>query len=377
MAPTNVLPKASSGTKVTVTWSAPNNPGGLPIAHYIIFRGSSTSSLAQVALTNLTTYTDISVTPGTTYVYAIESADNGLPPAQSGYSAPASVTTYSLPQPPANLVATPSSCTKMGLTWSPSVTGGLPIANYRVYRGTSPSNLVQIIITTKTSYTDINLTAQTNYYYAVQAGDTGTPPDLSALSGTVSATTYGYPSAPTNVLAVPVSSSKITITWSAAVSGGLPISNYHVYGGTSPTGLTQLAVTPNLTYSNVLLKPATTYYYSVQASDTAADNSPMSGTVSATTFPLPTTPSNVTCTAPKSTQIALAWSASTGNLPISYYYVLRGASPSSLSQIGTTTKVTYNDNTVTSGVTYYYSIQSGDTANDRSLPSSPVACSTQ
>ena len=236
---------------------------------------------------------------------------------------------------------------------------------------------MQIIITTKTSYTDVNLTPQTKYYYAVQAGDTGTPPDLSALSQTVSATTYGYPTAPVIVSATPVSSSKITITWSAAGSGGLPISNYHVYGGTTPTSLTQLAVTTNLTYSNASLKPNTTYYYAVQASDSGMDNSPMSGTVPATTFPLPTTPSNVTCSATKSTQIALAWQPSTANLPISYYYILRGTSSNSLSQIGTTPKLTYNDNTVTPGVTYFYSIQSGDTANDRSLTSAPVSCNTQ
>jgi len=372
--PTNVLATAVSTSKINVTWSP--TTGGLPIAHYLVFKGTNPSSLVQVATINKTTYSDMSVTPATTYYYAIEAGDTGTPPAQSGMSSLVSATTFSGPSIPANLGATLNSCTRITLTWSPSTSGGLPIANYRVYRGTTVANMVQLAITTTASYVDTKVLPQTTYYYAVAAADTGTPPAISPLSPPIQLTTYAYPSVPANLTATPTSSSKISVTWSASVSGGLPIANYRVYKGTLPGSLTQIAITTATSYTNTSLTPGTTYYYAVQAADTGNDLSPLSGTVPATTMPLPTTPSNVTAQANSSTQIGLSWSASTGSLPISRYSVFRGTSPTSLAQIGNATKTTYTDNFLTPGTTYYYGIQAVDTALDLSAISPPVAATT-
>jgi hypothetical protein len=57
--------------------------------------------------------------------------------------------------------------------------------------------------------------------------------------------------------------------------------------------------------------------------------------------------------------------------------VFRGTSPSSLSQIATTSSTTYSDRSASSGTTYYYGIQAGDTAGDRSPISPAVAGATQ
>jgi fibronectin type 3 domain-containing protein len=375
VAPPSVLATADSGSKVVVTWSP--STGGLPIAHYMVYRGTSSSSLSKIATLSGTTFTDMTVTAGTTYYYAIQAGDSGSPPAQSGLSSPVSVTTYSPPSVPANLAGAASSCKNVTVSWSAAVSGGLPIANYHVYKGSSAANLTQVAVTTKTSYTDTTDAAQTTYYYAVQATDTGTPADVSAISSPVAVTTYGYPSVPGNLTATPVSSSKITVSWSAATSGGLAISSYHVYGGTSPSSLTQLAVTKSTTYTNTSLTPGTTYYYAVQAFDTANDSSAISTVVSATTLALPTTPANVAAQGVSSSKIAVNWSPSSGALPIQYYYVFRGTSPSSLSQIGTTSSTTYSDRSASSGTTYYYGIQAGDTAGDRSPISPAVAGATQ
>jgi fibronectin type 3 domain-containing protein len=374
-APSNVLPKATSTTKASVTWTAPT--GGLAIAHYMVYRGTSSSSLSQVATVNNTSYTDTTLSASTTYYYAIQAADSGQPPAQSGLSAPVSVTTYAPPSVPANLAATPLSSTKVSVTWSPAVSGGLPIGNYHVYKGTSPSTLTQLALTPNTTYTDITDTTQTAYYYAIQSSDTAAPADLSAISPAVPVTTYAPPSVPANLTATPESSSKITLTWSASISGGGPIGNYHVYGGTSSTNLSQIAVTPNLTYNNISLAPGQTYYYAVQATDTANDGSALSGTVSATTFPLPTTPANVVAQGTSSSEIVVSWSASTGVLPIAHYFVFRGTSPAPLSKVATTNGPSYNDRSVSPGTTYYYGIQAADTANDDSAMSAPVAGTTQ
>jgi fibronectin type 3 domain-containing protein len=174
----------------------------------------------------------------------------------------------------------------MALNWSASLSGGLPIANYRVDRGTSPAPLSQIAITPNTYYTDSTASPNTTYYYAVQAADTAVPPDLSGTSPPIPATTYGNPSAPANLTATTLSSSKIALTWSVSTSDGLPIASYHIYGGTSPSTLSQIAMTASTSYNNVSLAAGTTYYYAVLAVDTAGDDSTLSNTVSATTLQL-------------------------------------------------------------------------------------------
>lgn len=376
VAPSGVLATPDSTTKITVTWSP--STGGLPIAHYMVYRGSTASSLSLVATVNNTSYSDSSVLPATTYYYAVQAADNGKPPSQSGLSAPVSGTTFGPPTVPANVEATPDSCTKVVLTWSPSTaSGGLKIANYRVYKGSSSSNMAQLAITPNTTYTDMGDACQTTYYYAVQSADTGKPADLSGISAPVEVTTFGPPSVPANLTAIPVSASKITLSWSASVSGGLALGNYHVYGGTSPSTLTQIALTPNTTYSNISLVPGTTYYYAVQAADTANDDSALSPTVSATTMQLPTTPSNVAAQGVSSSEISVSWSPSSGQLQIAHYYVFRGLSANSLSQVATTVNPSYNDRTVSAGTTYYYGIQAADTGGDLSPISAAVPGTSQ
>ena len=375
VAPTGVSLSVPSVTKVTVTWSA--STGGLPIAHYMVYRGTSPSSLSQIGVASGTSYNDLTVTPATKYYYGVQAADSGTPPAQSGISNPVPVTTLSPPSAPSNLAAKPVSCTKITLTWSPAASGGLPIANYRIYKGSSLASLAQLTITTMTSYTDANVLPQTMYYYAVQSADAGSPPSLSPVSPPVSVTTYGCPGAPGNFTATAVSSSKISLTWSPSASGGLPIASYHVYSGTSPGKLTQIAVTTATSYNNASLSPATTYYYAVQAADTAGDLSPLAGPVAATTFPLPAPPGNVSAQAKSSSQICLTWSPSSGALPIAHYFVLRGSTPTNMSQVAITTGTTYTDRSLSAGTTYYYGVQAADTAGDRSAISSPAAATTQ
>jgi fibronectin type 3 domain-containing protein len=375
--PASVSATADSTTKVTVTWSP--STGGLPVAHYIVYRGTSPSSLIQIAMPPNPTYSDMSVVASTTYYYAIAAADSGNPPAQSGLSQPVSVTTPAGPSVPAGLTATPISCTKVTLAWSAATTGGgLPIGNYHLYKGTTASNLAQVAVTPNTTYTDTTDTAQTTYYYAVQSSDTGKPPDLSAISPPVAVTTFAYPSVPANLTAIPESSGKITLSWSASISGGLQIGNYHVYGGPSPNNLSQLAVTPNTTYNNVSLTAGQTYYYAVQATDTANDDSALSNTVQATTLQPPTTPSNVAAQGVSSSEITISWSPSSasGALSIARYYIFRGTSPTGLSQVGTTTSLTYNDRSLSPGTTYYYGVQAADTAGDQSAVSAPAAPGT-
>ena len=371
-APANVSVLPVSATKMGLTWSA-SASGGLPIQNYDVYRGTTTSNLSQVAIVLQTSYTDQSLNPATKYYYAVEAADSGGDISNMSTIVPA--TTFAPPSAPAGLVATPVSTSIVGLTWSASASGGLPIQNYHVYRGTTSSSLSQVAIVLQTSYTDQSLNPAMKYYYAVEAADTAG--DLSQMSTTVAVTTPTAPSAPTGLVATPLSTTKVGLTWSVAGSGGLPIRDYLVFRGVARSSLTQVATVLQPAYTDVSVSPATTYYYAVQAADTGGDLSPMSATVSATTLALPSAPTKLVATAPSKSQVSLTWTAAKSGMPLASYSIYRGSSPSGLAVLQkiSATKTAFTDNTVAAGTTYYYAVQAEDTGGNLS-PLSAVAAVT-
>jgi fibronectin type 3 domain-containing protein len=71
---------------------------------------------------------------------------------------------------------------------------------------------------------------------------------------------------------------------------------------------------------------------------------------------------------------ALSWSASTDNVAVSGYAVLRSSTGAAGSYVQTATSRTtaYTDGTLTSGRTYYYEVAAYDVAGNRSAPSKVV-----
>jgi fibronectin type 3 domain-containing protein len=275
-APAGFSAAAVSSTKIGLKWSTAGS-GGLPVSYYHVFRGSSASNPSQVAIVGQTSYTDASVNPAAIYYYAVQTADTGAD--LSPMSAIVSAKTQA-PAAPTNLVATPASTSKIGLTWSAPANGGLPIQNYRVFRGATSSNLSQVATVAQPAYTDASGSPATRYYYGVEAADTSG--NVSSMSAIVPVTTPRPPAAPANLLATPTSTSRIGLTWSAAAGGGLPVQNYHVYRGTTASNLSQLAIVSQTSYTDSTVTAAAKYYYAVAAADTAADLSPMSAIVTAT-----------------------------------------------------------------------------------------------
>jgi fibronectin type 3 domain-containing protein len=278
-APASLSAIASAATKIVVTWSAVAG-AGLPILNYHVYRGTTSSNLSQVAIDPQTGYTDTTVTAGTTYYYAVMAVDTGAD--QSALSATVSAATPMPPTAPTGLAATPISESKLSLTWSASSSGGAPIQNYRVYRGITSSNLSQVATVALTAYNDNSGSPATTYFYAVQAIDSGG--DVSPMSATVSATTLGPPSAPTDLVATAPSKAQVSLTWAAGPSG-MPLLTYNVFRGISPSSLGSLRVIAATQTSTIdgTVAPATTYYYAIQAKDMGGNISPMSAVVSVTT----------------------------------------------------------------------------------------------
>lgn len=373
--PTGLAALATSATALNLSWNTAVS-GGLPIGYYLVFRGSSPANLALVATISTTTYTNRSLTPGGVYYFAVESQDSGRD--DSALSPPIIVTMPTLPLAPTGLAASPISDSKESLTWNASVTGGFPIMLYKIFRGTSPSSLSQIATVTLPAYIDQTVKAGTTYYYAVQAEDNGT--DLSPQSAVFTVLVPSPPAAPANVVGAPSSAAMMTLTWSPAVSGGLPVLYYQVYRGTSPSQLANLGTVTQTFWTDQSLKPGATYYYAVTAEDSGMDYSPKSAIATVVMYNDPSPPtglaftmtSNIPPGAPEATyMVTLTWNPATGGgLPINFYELFRGTSPTSLTQIATLYQDPYIETDIVGATTYYYSLVAVDTAGDSSTQSS-------
>jgi fibronectin type 3 domain-containing protein len=274
-APGSIVAAAVTTAQVTVSWAP--GPSGLVVSSYRIYRGTSPSSMAQIAVRTTTSFTDTSLTPGTTYYYAIQETDTSAN--ASPMSVTASATTLAPPSAPLGVTATGTTTAQVAVSWSAGPSG-MSISSYQIYRGSDPSSLVKLGSRATTSFTDTSLTPGTTYYYAVT--ETDAAGNVSPMSAVVTATTLAPPSAPTGVTVVANSNKRTTVNWSAGPSG-MTIGSYQIYRGTTPTSLAVVATRATTTYTDTTVTPNTTYYYAITETDTMGNVSPASAPVAVTT----------------------------------------------------------------------------------------------
>lgn len=95
------------------------------------------------------------------------------------------------PTVPSGVTATAQSPTEVVVQWQASTDSGTGVAGYRVFRNGGSSPVATV--TSGTRYVDSGLQPATEYRYAVSAFDGASPPNDSALSPTVTATTPPAP----------------------------------------------------------------------------------------------------------------------------------------------------------------------------------------
>ena len=186
-------------------------------------------------------------------------AANNLSAQSSPVSAttPAAVDTQA-PSVPANLSATVVSCTQINLSWDAS-TDNVGVTGYNIYR-----NSVYFTSVTNTVYSDIGLTPNTDYGYAIAAYDAAG--NISAQCQVVTGTTLAdttAPSVPTGLTGTAVSTTQINLSWWPSPDN-VGVSGYKVYRNG-----TQIANIVGTLYNDTGLTPGTIYAYTVLAYDTA------------------------------------------------------------------------------------------------------------
>jgi fibronectin type 3 domain-containing protein len=371
---TNLVATAISAQEIDLSWSAPASSTGL--SQYLIFGGTSAATLQQIAVrpSTQTTYKNLNLPAGTTYYYGIVAVEEGIDAPMSNIVPTA---TLPLPAPPSSVAGAPAPTTIV-LTWQENLQpGALPISYYEILQGTSPGKMTEVAQKSDTNYTATCLSPNTVYYFEIQAVDTGH--DSSAPSVQIAVTTLPMPAAPVGVTATASSATTVTVTWSETMPpGGLAIQYYNILRGTSPTGLTQLASRTASPFIDTTASPSVTYYYAVEAVDSSHDVSPMSVTAQATTPPMPAAPVGVIATAGSATTVTVTWSETIppGGLPIQYYNILRGTSPTGLTQVASRTASPFIDTTASPGVTYYYAMDAVETGHDVSPMSATAQATT-
>jgi Cellulase (glycosyl hydrolase family 5) len=159
-APAGLSATAGSAT-VALQWMA---SGGA--TSYNVKRATTTGGpYAQLAAPAAATFTDTSVSNGTTYYYVVSALDSNGESANSAQVAAAPAASVTTPAVPGGLAATAGNAL-VGLSWSAS----RGATSYHVKRATTNGGpYTQIGAPTSTTYNDASLSNGTAYYYVVSA----------------------------------------------------------------------------------------------------------------------------------------------------------------------------------------------------------------
>ena len=352
---------------INLTWVC--SPTTYEISYYNIYRSTEGINYTLISQTANTSFTDFNVVQNTVYYYKLNAIDiygnAGL------YSLIASIMTQCKILSEPLWVSAIAGDSFITIEWDNTVLGQNGITGFNIYRSNIELNEFQKINNESVSgspYLDTNVTNGEYYKYLVKAHND-----------------YGCESAGTNiVIARPVSlpesitltaeiiNEYVQLTWTTPVAGTDPISYYNVFRATTPEGLEDEkisffdSVTSTVYEDHRILEPGI-YYYKVQPITDEGDTGDYSNIVSVTMTSFVTPPGGVTLTATGLVEkIMLNWTYSEkGTYDIKYYSIARSTSPGNslqeflssveffhiLPDINTTQ---YIDESVTTGVVYYY-----------------------
>jgi fibronectin type 3 domain-containing protein len=427
---------ATAGTvKVTLAWTASSGA-----TSYNVYRSTSSGGEGATAYASGLTspsYTDTSVTAGTTYYYKVAAVNSTGTSAQSSEVSATPTSAVTVPSAPAGLTAT-AGAGNVTLAWT-ATTGA---TSYNIYRGTSSGGESATAIATgitATSYIDSAVTAGTTYYYEVAAVNSagtsakssevhatptssGTPPNTAVLqidagsssavspfvadedfsagnefSSTATISTSGQ----TNAAPAAVYQ---TVRWNASFNYTLPgltpgasyvVRLHFVELSFTASGSRVFNVAINgtsvLSNFDIFAQVGENHALVEQFNATAnvsgqivvaftqgsADNPSIAGLEVWTpaSVTVPATPTGVAATAGVG-QVSLSWTASTGAAGYNIYRSLTSGSEGTTAYVSGVTATSYTDTAVTDGTAYYYTVSAENSAGNSAQSSQVTATPT-
>jgi hypothetical protein len=305
---------------------------------------------------------------------AIEDSEALAPLANAATAAPIDYVWTTSPPPtlaaPSNLTTTVISGTQINIAWTDNANNE---TGYKVERSTDGVNF-SILSGTNIdghSYNNTGLTAGKKYYYRVYATNTNGNSAFSNVASAVTGTGTGSttPAAPTTLVASPVSTTQINLTWTDNSNNE---TGFRIERSTDGTNFTFLAnaATNATSYPDTGLAAATKYYYRVQAigspTNSAFSNVASATTQSATSPGVPAAPTGLT--AKGSTSVAnaidISWIDNANNE--TGYKIERSTDGKTFSPLaGGGPNTVFNRNTgLTPGRLYYYRVYAVNAAGN-------------
>jgi chitodextrinase len=386
----NLTTRDVSPSKIDFSWSPSTDNVG--VAGYKIYRDEK-----EISSTKGTSYSDTGLQPGFSYSYYIRAFDAaGNLSQKSSYlteftqnSTTVKAVDTQAPTTPANFKVTPISEKRIDLSWSQS-SDNVGVTYYKIFRDDKPMFNVNTL-----KATDIyNLAPNTAYSYHIIACDmagncsTRTP---SVTEWTLSASKAGTvikpnldtqaPSYPPNLVIRSVTTNQIEISWSPSTDN-VGVTGYIIYRNNA-----EISRTTGTSYRDSGLSAGTDYSYNVKAYDAAGNQSYMSNSVTEWTLAnqsaapvtnnqkdtsAPSAPNNVVARSVSTSRIDISWSASTDNVGVMGYKVIRDGN-----EIASVTGTSFSDNGLQPGSSYSYYIVAYDLAGNLSQRSSYVTEFTQ
>jgi len=365
------LGASTSTAQVGLWWAVSTDNVG--VVGYKIYRNGT-----YLASVTTLSYTDTTITTGSTYTYyvvAYDAAGNTSPSSNT-----ISVTTGSSGGAPSvpTISAPSTSATPVYVSWS-SATG---VTYYNVYHRTPPGSTSGWIYAsnggtlaqnlTGTFFNDTSVTVGASYDYKVNACNTYGCVESNYVAVAVSGGDTTPPAAITNLSAGSPTSNSVMITWTAPGNDGMSgtASSYTVKFSTAAiteatwpnatqVSTTQTPLAAGSTHAMTIsgLSPGTTYYFAIKTADSAGNVSGMSNSPSATTAgggggSGPNPPASATASSATG-KVSVTWPTS-GAVKYSIYRSVGGGAY----QIWYTniTNVYYDDLSVSQGTTYRYKV---------------------
>lgn len=363
-AATNLSASSITRTSFTLGWTAATDNVG--VTGYDIYQNNVKINTALVTTTN---YAVSGLAENTSYSYYVQARDAA---GNTSSSSPLSVTT--LPPPDTQAPTAPTALSTANITQSSvqlswaAATDNVGVTGYDVYQNGVKVNSANI---TTTTYTTTGLSANVSYTFYVVAKDAAG--NLSVASNSVNIITPDTqaPNAPTGLTASNITSTGATINWNAATDN-VGVTSYDVFQ--NGVKINSTAIT-TLSYIVTGLTQATTYSFTVKASDAAGNISASSSvlTVSTPDVQAPNAPSALTYSGLTATGVTLSWTAATDNVGVTGYDVYRNSVKINSSPV---TSTSYSVTGLTASTAYSFYVQARDAAANTSANSNVLNVTT-
>ncbi|WP_435654822.1 fibronectin type III domain-containing protein [Cellulophaga baltica] len=365
--PSNLVATATTETTTNLSWTAATD--NVTVTDYEVFQEG-----VSIGFTGGNTTFEVSgLAPETTYNFTIAAIDAAAN--SSVQSNSVSVTTLALPDTeaptvPTALIANNITTTSVSLNWT-AATDNVAVIDYEVFQ-----DGVSIGLTGGTATFEVSaLAPETDYNFTVVALDAAT--NVSAQSNNLSISTLALPdteapTVPTALIANSITTTSITLNWTAATDN-VAVTDYEVFQEGVSLGLSG----GTTTFLVDGLTPETAYNFTVAALDASANTSGQSNSISVNTLAIPDTeaptiPTNLVVDNITTTSVNLSWTAATDNIDVVDYEIFQDGVAIGLSS----GSVVFAVNGLTPETTYDFTITALDAAANSSAVSESITVLT-